>query len=120
MYRASLSIILTIIFGQRVESSDSISCRLLDDHTRSFTEYTNAASIRLVDFVPSIRKLPSWIPLNREFDRVKTLQDKAFYTFYNVFEAGLLREDSNSSQSFLADIKRRQEDLGFTSEKDLV
>jgi hypothetical protein len=120
VYRAALSISLTTILGKRLDSYESPECHLVENTTREWNQYLLPSTFRPIDFFPSLRHWPSWMPWNRQFNYIKGIKCGSFEALYRDFETALASGDRSRKNCFMDIVLDGQEEFGFKTRKDMV
>jgi hypothetical protein len=120
--RMTLSINLTMIYGIPVYPSDGAVVRAFDEYIRSWSVYLHNSTIRPLDFFPSLRAWPDWMPWNVDVNGMKALKLKWSEDIYNQLEESVINGDADElkSKSFINVVRNRREELGFEKKEDIV
>jgi hypothetical protein len=115
-YRATVSILMSILYDRPISSFDHPVCNDLQDYMRVWCEYVHPNKFRPVDILPLLSRLPKWLSWNREICHISKIQRKLFFNLLEEFqdrrEKGHARKDC-----LMAEITDNQEELGFTTEE---
>jgi hypothetical protein len=116
----TVSVILTTLYGRSVPSYSSSECRSVEQGARVWNQFLSHNTIRPVDFFPSLRNWPDWMPWNRTIDTIKKFRYGVYETFFNDFEAAVDTGRIEAARCFMNAIRSQKAELGFETNDDLM